>query len=170
MFGFYQLLSLFTLLTAITTFPSASFTSSIQSSHSHSKAASFKHSDSDIEYENSILALSKKVAITANIPIFEFGQDITKLLMLIADENGVFNPSSATDLELIFYDYMTKLRGYYFLMYQNLQMTALSEGLMVNKMKLEGERDHCVKQCEKAMQAALPLDIATVSWSFQVSD
>lgn len=170
MFGCHRLLSIFISLTAITLFPTASFTSSIKSSHSHSNIASFKHGDSDTEYENSILGLSKKVAIIANIPIFEFGKDITKLLMLVADENGVINPSAATDLELIFYDYMTKLRGYYYLMYQNLQMAALTDGLPVNKMKLEVERDHCVRECKKAMQTALPMNIATVSWNFQVSD
>lgn len=167
MFDCRILLSIFLSLATLMHFSGASFGSSIQPQGN--SMAFFKHCDSDMEYESSILVLSKKVSIAANMPIFEFGKDITKLLIIAVDENGVMNPSAATDLELIFYDYMTKLRGYYFLIYQNLQMAALSDGFMLNtQIKLVKERDHCVKECEKAMQSALPMNITTSSWSFQV--
>ena len=120
------------------------------------------------DQEIHLLALSKKVAILANIPIFEFGQDITKILNSAEDDNGLVDPSLIIDLELIFYDYMTKLRGYYFLLFINYRQVSISNGIMPNRDMLNEERDHCVDECRKAMQAALPSILTAESWSYQV--
>jgi hypothetical protein len=117
---------------------------------------------SEMENELFLTKLSKKVSLVANIPIFEFGQDLTEFL------SGNVDPSTLLDLELIFYDYMSKLRSYYFLIYSNFEQVTLSDGLHPIRLNLMQERDYCVDQCRKAMKSALPVSSATISWSFQV--
>lgn len=116
----------------------------------------------DIENDLFLTRLSKKVSLVANIPIFEFGQDLTEFL------SGHVDPSTLLDLELIFYDYMSKLRSYYFLVYSNFERVTLSDGQQPIRQNLMQERDYCVDQCRKAMKSALPLSSAAISWSFQV--
>lgn len=122
----------------------------------------------EIERENFLTMLSQKVSIVANIPIFEFGQDVTDFLKRAEDESGCVNPSTMIDLEIIFYDYMVKLRSYYFLIFSNFQSRTFLDGLQPIRMYLIEERDYCVGQCKKAMQSALPATIHTDLWSFQV--
>lgn len=117
---------------------------------------------SDMDNELFLTRLSKKVSLVANIPIFEFGQDLTEFLGRNVD------PSTLLDLELIFYDYMSKLRSYYFLIYSNFEQVALSDGLQPIRLNLMQERDYCVDQCRKAMKSALPVSTGAISWSFQV--
>lgn len=132
------------------------------SKSTHSFISASADGFSSMENDQFLTRLSKKVSLVANIPIFEFGQDVTEYLSSHAD------PSTMMDLELIFYDYMLKLRSYYFLIYSNFERVALSDGLQPIRLNLMQERDYCVDQCRKAMQSALPLSETALSWSFQV--
>jgi predicted RND superfamily exporter protein len=122
----------------------------------HSSLSSFQSDSLDHDQTNSIQTLSTKVANTVSIPILEFGQEISSILTLIKDTNGDTNPSILNDLELVFYDYMTKIREYYFMTFYNFQQVALSEGLLLDKLMLSEEKENCLRDCEKAMTAALP--------------
>ena len=122
----------------------------------------------DLDRENCLHALSKKVAIVANIPIFEFREEITKILKMAEIEKGLIDPSTAIDVELVFYDYMAKLRSYYFLVFINYRRIAISDSIIPSRLDLAEERDHCLGECKKAMQAAVPALGLAESWNFQV--
>lgn len=112
--------------------------------------------------------LSKKVAIVANIPIFEFGQDVTDFLRRSEDDSGYINPSLLMDLEVVFHDYLSKLRLHYFLIFSNFQRAALSDGLEPIRMNLMEQKDYCVGLCRRAMQSAMPISDSVSSWSYEV--
>ena len=123
---------------------------------------------SDPDRENCLHALSKKVAIVANIPIFEFREEITKILEMAEIDKGLIDPSTIIDLELIFYDYMAKLRSYYYLVFINYRRIAISDFIIPSRLDLTEERDHCLGECRKAMEAAVPSLGMAESWNFQV--
>lgn len=132
---------------------------------SRNNKSSIKTDSLEKSIDSNIEILSKKVAMDANIPIFEFSREMTEILNQAKDDNDYIDQSIITDLELVFYDYMIKLRGHYYHIYQR---TASSIGLQLNNLILSEERDHCLRECEKAMLAALPALKTTGSWGYQV--
>ena len=122
----------------------------------------------EMERNNFISSLTSKVSVAANIPIFEFGQDVTNFLKKAEDSDGRVDPSIMMELELIFFNYMTRLNFYYGLRFANTQAEILSNGLPLTRSSLIEERDHSLRQCRKAMQSALPSNLAVESWSFEV--
>lgn len=113
-------------------------------------------------------SLTTKLSVAANIPIFEFGQDISNFLIKAEDPEGRVDPTIIMELELIFFEYMNKLSYYYFLRFSDSQTEILSNGLLLTKSNLIEERDHSLRQCRKAMQSALPSNLAVESWRFEV--
>ena len=134
----------------------------------YATSAATLSSNSRMESESYLHTLTKKVSIAANIPIFEFGQEITRIVTMAEDENGFVDPSTIIDLELVFYDYMAKLRSYYFLVFISYRRNAIADGILPDRLGLSEERDNCLGQCRQAMQAALPATALGQLWSFQV--
>lgn len=166
-FSFLMLISLMTLLILARHNCCGSLSPTI---HSTPTNAIFQSDScySDLERESRLHALSKKVAIVANIPIFEFSKEVTQILTMAESENGLVDPSTIIELELIFYDYLAKLRSYYFLVFINYRQITISNGIVPSRLDLAEERDRCLAECRKAMQTALPVTLSTSSWSFQV--
>jgi hypothetical protein len=113
-------------------------------------------------------SLTTKLSVAANIPIFEFGRDVTNFLTKAEELSGHVDPSIVMELELMFFDYMTKLSYYYLLQFCNSQSEIVSNGLLLTASSLTEERDHTLRQCRKAMQSALPSNLAVEMWSFEV--
>jgi hypothetical protein len=127
-------------------------------------------SNDSFELERQIFmsSLTTKLSVAANIPIFEFGRDITNFLTKAEEVSGHVDPSIVMELELMFFDYMTKLSYYYLLQFCKSQSEVVSNGLLLTASSLTEERDHTLKQCRKAMQSALPSNLVVETWSYEV--
>ena len=101
-----------------------------------------------------------KIAVPATVANLVCGFDI--LGMALND------PCDIMELELIFFEYMNKLSYYYYRRFSDSQTEILSNGLLLTKSNLIEERDHSLRQCRKAMQSALPSNLAVESWRFEV--
>ena len=110
----------------------------------------------ELERQMFMSSLTTKLSVPANIPIFEFGRDVTNFLTKAEEPSGHVDPSIVIELELMFFDYMTKLSYYYLLKFCNSQSEIVSNGLLLTASSLTEERDYTIRQCRKAMQSALP--------------
>ena len=122
----------------------------------------------ELERQMFMSSLTTKLSVPANMPIFEFGRDITNFLTKADELSGHVDPSIVMELELKFFDYMTKLSYYYLLQFCDSQSEIVSNGLLLTASSLREERDHTLRQCRKAMQSALPSNLAVETWSFEV--
>ena len=126
------------------------------------------NSDSDDAATIALQKLSAQISNPKNIPLFEFGRELERIL---TQEVMSYEPGLLSEAEFIFQDYMTKLRDYYL---DSFRRTAAVSASMGNANSKDEEyvlqqKQFSLTNCGKAMAAAVPLishHIDITSWKY----
>ena len=111
--------------------------------------------------------IKSKIETENNIPIFEFGKDIAAAVDLA--QSLVDSTGSLFKLELLYNEYMGKLRDYYLIHFRRSSGIDEPMGSGHKEKDLERYKEKSLAECEKAMKSAT-LDKSTykVTWSYDV--
>ena len=125
-------------------------------------------SDDDGDAVIALQKLSAQISNPKNIPLFEFGRELERILTV---EAMLYEPGLVSEAEFIFQDYMTKLRDYYLDSFRRTTAVSASMGSANSKDEeyVLQQKESALRNCGKAMAAAIPLlshhtDI--ISWKY----
>jgi hypothetical protein len=151
------------------------YTSTAESSFVRKLSASkYRRSFCDIrggggasDLQTQMSSIQKKLNLENNIPIFEFGDIMSAALGLA--ESSEDASSAYVELEFLYNDYMGRLRDYYLTYFQ--RSSSLDDLSNIPKREfLAVNREKAVRECERAMKAALITpSTTTLLWSHEVS-
>ena len=112
-------------------------------------------SDSD-DAAIALQKLSAQISNPKNIPLFEFGRELERILTL---GSMLHEPGLLSEAEFIFQDYMTKLRDYYLDSFRRTAAVSASMGSANSKDEeyVLQQKQSSLSNCGKAMAAAVPL-------------
>jgi hypothetical protein len=112
--------------------------------------------------------IKAKIEMENNIPIFEFGKDMATAVDL-AQTSQVDSTASLFKLELLYNEYMGKLRDYYLNHFRRSSGIDEPMGSGHKEKDLEKYKEKSLAECEKAMKSAT-LDQMThkVTWKYDV--
>jgi len=105
--------------------------------------------------------LAATVADARNMPVFEFGRELDRILVASKDD-AVGLVVVMGEAELMFHDYMSRLRDYYLRSFK-----ATLDVVSRDADRVAAEREDTWQRCAKAMSAAVPTSLAESSTSWQ---
>jgi hypothetical protein len=105
--------------------------------------------------------LAATVADARNMPVFEFGRELDRILLASKDD-AVGLVVVMGEAELMFHDYMSRLRDYYLRSFK-----AALDVVSRDADRVAAEREDTWQRCAKAMAAAVPTSLAESSTTWQ---
>lgn len=96
---------------------------------------------------------------TEALPLFQFGRELSAQLEEDKREAGGVEATSLLECEVVFNDYIGRLRDHYAAMFAREAQDLAGKELVVR-------RDFYLKECRIAMQAALPHHSCCAAWKF----